>query len=261
MPNRFHDSRRNICGNFLGGHSLWSLVPRPILQLLEKPSTRSRFLHVVEVGNILRMVLRIVLGVFALELVSILTGPRCFRIPLYLEVCVSISSLHQRCASNFVNMQFNAARSPPSQARHRAITAHLSAAIIGSWFAKTSVIKLILRLSQWSAGALACAIAASVMSLTTGLHPPAGATALLAVVDQSQVALGWKSLPFTVLGCILVHGTDFLLRKMEELPLLKKNAENCRIVVVRPGNVSVPERFCLSEKEEMLLQRLSSRLQ
>ena len=44
---------------------------------------------------------------------------------------------------------------------------------------------------EWLAGALAVSISAFVMVVTKTVHPPAGATALIAVVTPEGRALGW----------------------------------------------------------------------
>lgn len=44
---------------------------------------------------------------------------------------------------------------------------------------------------EWLAGALAVSISAFVMVITKTVHPPAGATALVAVVTPEGRGLGW----------------------------------------------------------------------
>lgn len=102
------------------------------------------------------------------------------------------------------------------------------------------------------------------MRATKGIHPPAGATTFLAVVDPSIVALGWLTLPLTLFGCLMIEATDFLIRKIEQLLQIRTKAGAPCLgpptpkVVVRRGYVSVPEGFNFSEEEESLVQRLSS---
>ncbi|OBT47576.1 hypothetical protein VE00_02928 [Pseudogymnoascus sp. WSF 3629] len=54
---------------------------------------------------------------------------------------------------------------------------------------------------RWLAGALAVAIAAAVMAITKTVHPPAGATALLAVTSDEIVELGWGLVALIEVGC------------------------------------------------------------
>lgn len=54
---------------------------------------------------------------------------------------------------------------------------------------------------RWVGGGLSCAVATVLMALTGTIHPPAGATALMAVVDENVAKLGWFLLPVVMLGC------------------------------------------------------------
>ncbi|OBT67631.1 hypothetical protein VE03_03804 [Pseudogymnoascus sp. 23342-1-I1] len=54
---------------------------------------------------------------------------------------------------------------------------------------------------RWLAGALAVAVAAAVMTVTKTVHPPAGATALLAVTSDEVLALGWGLVALVEVGC------------------------------------------------------------
>ncbi|KAK8035463.1 hpp family protein [Apiospora rasikravindrae] len=67
----------------------------------------------------------------------------------------------------------------------------------------------------WLAGALACASATAVMALTGTVHPPAGATALLAVVDADVRALGWFLIPVMLLGCALMFSVALLVNNIQ----------------------------------------------
>lgn len=56
---------------------------------------------------------------------------------------------------------------------------------------------------RWLAGSLSVGVASAVMTLTKTVHPPAGATALLAAVQPALSGLGWLYIP-VVLICALV---------------------------------------------------------
>ena len=64
-------------------------------------------------------------------------------------------------------------------------------------------------------GALACASATALMALTKTVHPPAGATALLAVVDSNLIRIGWFLIPVMMLGCALMLGVALLVNNVE----------------------------------------------
>jgi CBS-domain-containing membrane protein len=53
------------------------------------------------------------------------------------------------------------------------------------------------------------------MALTGTVHPPAGATALLAVVDQSSVTLGWYFVPLVLLSCTLMIFVALLVNNVQ----------------------------------------------
>jgi CBS-domain-containing membrane protein len=75
---------------------------------------------------------------------------------------------------------YGAVRSPLAQPRNL-IGGHIIAAVIGvvSWQLLWSV--------PWLAGAVAVATAIALMHLTKTLHPPAGATALIAVIGSDEI--------------------------------------------------------------------------
>ncbi|PHH61075.1 hypothetical protein CDD81_786 [Ophiocordyceps australis] len=111
-------------------------------------------------------------------------------------------------------LQFYAIESPLAQPRN-AIGGQLLSSIIGVGIAK------LFRLShrfddiQWLGGALACATATALMGLTKTMHPPAGATALLAVADKKLLDLGWWLIPVMMLGCALMLGVALILNNIE----------------------------------------------
>jgi len=57
---------------------------------------------------------------------------------------------------------------------------------------------------RWIAGPLSCGIASFVMTMTNTIHPPGGATALVAVIDPTTQALGWMFVPLIILSSLLL---------------------------------------------------------
>lgn len=57
---------------------------------------------------------------------------------------------------------------------------------------------------SWLAASLATSIAIVCMMVTKTTHPPAGATALLPIVDPKIYKLGWYLLPVVLLSSILM---------------------------------------------------------
>ena len=68
---------------------------------------------------------------------------------------------------------------------------------------------------RWVAGAMACGLASAVMVLTKTIHPPAGATALLAAVDPIISHLGWYLLPLVLLSNVLTLISACLINNIQ----------------------------------------------
>lgn len=111
-------------------------------------------------------------------------------------------------------LEFYSIESPLAQPRS-AIIGQLIATVVGVCTAK------IFRMSdrfddvQWVGGALACALSTALMALTKTVHPPAGATALLAVVDANLARIGWLLLPVVLLGCALMLAVALLVNNLQ----------------------------------------------
>jgi len=68
---------------------------------------------------------------------------------------------------------------------------------------------------RWVGAALSCATATAVMALTGTVHPPAGATALMAVVDEDVSRMGWFLLVPVLLGCGLMLVAALLVNNIQ----------------------------------------------
>lgn len=68
---------------------------------------------------------------------------------------------------------------------------------------------------RWLGASLACACATAAMALTGTVHPPAGATALMTVLDPDVSALGWFALAPLLLGCGLMLGVALLVNNIQ----------------------------------------------
>ncbi|KAI1371979.1 HPP family-domain-containing protein [Hypoxylon crocopeplum] len=111
-------------------------------------------------------------------------------------------------------LEFYAIESPLAQPRN-AVLGHIFSSIIGVAISKLFALGPISREMTWVAGSLSCACAVSFMALTGTVHPPAGATALLAVVDKDVARMGWFLLPVILLGCILMQCVALLLNNIQ----------------------------------------------
>lgn len=143
------------------------------------------------------------------------------------------------------------------------------------------------------------------MALTKTVHPPAGATALLAVVDDGVVRLGWILVPIVMLGCVLMLVVALVINNIQRrFPQYWWSPEDVRlhrapwrrradddskdveskgggdgssdeaearsrsestvredaVLIMRPGEVIVPETMFITPEEKMFLEELSNRL-
>lgn len=130
------------------------------------------------------------------------------------------------------------------------------------------------------------------MALTKTIHPPAGATALLAVVDKSAVGIGWMLVPAMLLGCAVMLAVALVVNNLQrkfpsywwtperlhsdtpnileaKRPDLESgpagsasDEEETGVagIVIHKGQVIVAPHIFLSPAEKMFLETLSNRL-
>jgi CBS-domain-containing membrane protein len=118
-------------------------------------------------------------------------------------------------------LEYNIIESPLAQPRNL-VLGHFFSALIG-----TSITKLFHLLPdhrfeqlRWLAGALSVGAASVVMSMTKTVHPPAGATALLAATDSAFTDLGWWLLPLVLLGSMLMLTSALIINNiMRQFPM------------------------------------------
>ncbi|KAF8558933.1 HPP-domain-containing protein [Imleria badia] len=68
---------------------------------------------------------------------------------------------------------------------------------------------------QWLAASLSVSLAIVAMQLTKTVHPPAGATALLAIIDQQFIDLSWYLLPVVLLSSTLALIVALLVNNIQ----------------------------------------------
>lgn len=111
-------------------------------------------------------------------------------------------------------LEFYAIESPLAQPRN-VVVGQLISVVTGVCTAKLFLLSERFDDIRWIAGALACACATALMALTKTVHPPAGATALLAVVDKQMLDLGWLLVPLVLLSCALMLAVALVLNNIE----------------------------------------------
>lgn len=68
---------------------------------------------------------------------------------------------------------------------------------------------------QWLAASLSVSLAIVAMQVTKTVHPPAGATALLAAIDQQVIDLSWYLLPVVLLSSTLALIAALLVNNIQ----------------------------------------------
>ncbi|QDS70082.1 hypothetical protein FKW77_004814 [Venturia effusa] len=193
-------------------------------------------------------------------------------------------------------LSYNSIASPLAQPRN-SFLGHTFSALIG-----VSIAKLfgLLPESQflalrWVAGPIACGLASSVMTMTNTIHPPGGATALLAIIDPTVQQMGWMFVPLVLLGSVLMFLVALLVNNIQrvfptfwwtprdvgkktmedvekdwdEKDKLKVNEEKIEqfdnagythMIVLSSNGIVVPRGFTLALVEEQMLEKLRNRM-
>lgn len=109
-------------------------------------------------------------------------------------------------------LEYNTIESPLAQPRNLILGHFISATVA------VGITKLFLHIPpdrfeqlRWLVGALTVGAASVLMSVTKTVHPPAGATALLAATNLEIQELGWWLLPLVLLSAMLMLASALLL--------------------------------------------------
>ncbi|EKV12161.1 HPP family protein [Penicillium digitatum PHI26] len=187
-------------------------------------------------------------------------------------------------------IEFGAIDSPFAQPRN-AVLSQIIACFFGVGISKLFALNPGAEAYTELGGALACALTTAVMLLTKTTHPPAGATALLAVTHSQTVALGWFLFPVILLGVTLMQAAAVIINNIQRRyplywwtshplarsrgdvekaiqngsPSLSSHYEDSLIdvprrLVVEHGDISVPSGILLSAEEQEVLLKISKRL-
>lgn len=111
-------------------------------------------------------------------------------------------------------LEFYAVESPLAQPRNF-LAGQLIAATLGMGICKLFQMSASFISIRWLAGAISCATVTAVMALTKTIHPPAGATALLAVVDDQVLNIGWFFIPVVLLNCAIMLIVAMLVNNVQ----------------------------------------------
>lgn len=111
-------------------------------------------------------------------------------------------------------LAYNAIDSPLAQPRN-ALLGQTFAAIIGVSITRIFQLHSNFESLRWVAGALSVGIASAVMGMAKTVHPPAGATALLAATSPEITELGWFLVPLIMLGALLMLALACILNNIQ----------------------------------------------
>jgi len=194
-------------------------------------------------------------------------------------------------------LEFYAIESPLAQPRN-AILGQILSSIVGISICKLFALSSSFQSLRWLAASISCASAVALMALTGTVHPPAGATALMAVADDNIVRLGWHLIPVMLLGCALMQCIALLINNIQRrFPVYWWTPEEVgrywhkdddekgsttegastftlasvdidtslshdegRKVVITKGTVVIPASMYLRPEEKLLLESLGQRL-
>ncbi|KAF9695252.1 hypothetical protein EKO04_006850 [Ascochyta lentis] len=190
-------------------------------------------------------------------------------------------------------LEYNAIRSPLGQPRN-ALLGHTFSAVIGVGISKLFQYHSEYEKIKWIAGALACACASAVMLLTGTVHPPGGASAVLAATEPAITAMGWYFVGLVAWGATLMIIVGLILNNIQRqfpvywwTPLDIRRAKKQDIetvpdargglerketdeeqkydqkhekIEITGAEVILPEALSLNKDEAELLERLRERL-
>lgn len=113
-------------------------------------------------------------------------------------------------------LEFYAIEAPLAQPRN-AVLGQLLSSVIGVAVARLFSLLPVARFEElrWLAASIACAASTAVMALTGTVHPPAGATALIAVTDDNAYHIGWRLVPAVLLGSVLMQAIALLVNNIQ----------------------------------------------
>jgi len=111
-------------------------------------------------------------------------------------------------------LEFNTIASPLAQPRNIFLGSIFSA-VTGVSITKLFQLSPHFEGLRWVSGALSVGVASAVMGLTNTIHPPAGATALLASASADITDLGWRLIPLIILGNVLMLGVACVLNNIQ----------------------------------------------
>ncbi|CAI6334038.1 unnamed protein product [Periconia digitata] len=110
-------------------------------------------------------------------------------------------------------LEYNVIRSPLGQPRN-ALLGHALSALVGVGITKLFLYHSDFTSIRWIAGAVSCGAASALMLLTGTVHPPGGASAVIAATSPEVTAMGWYFVGLVMLGTTLMLGIGLLINNI-----------------------------------------------
>ncbi|KAJ8116761.1 hypothetical protein OPT61_g1896 [Boeremia exigua] len=190
-------------------------------------------------------------------------------------------------------LEYNAVRSPLGQPRN-ALLGHTISAAIGVGISKLFQYHSEYEKVKWIAAATGCALASAAMLLTGSVHPPGGASAVLAATEPAITAMGWYFVGLVAWGATLMVIVGLFINNIQrQFPLYwwtpldirrakkqdietrsdarggleqkkteqdEKYDQKYEKIEITGARVTLPEALSLNKDEAELLERLRERL-
>ncbi|KAI8940993.1 hypothetical protein NX059_002242 [Plenodomus lindquistii] len=190
-------------------------------------------------------------------------------------------------------LEYNSIRSPLGQPRN-ALLGHTFSALIGVGISKLFQLHSDYDSIRWIAGAIACGISSAVMLLTGTVHPPGGASAVLAATEPAITAMGWYFVGLVMWGATILMIVGLFINNIqrqfpmywwtpldigkarrtdeETVPdarggLEKRESQDKQRyhrddekIEINGAEVILPDDLSLNEEEAKLLEKLKERL-
>ncbi|OAL51415.1 hypothetical protein IQ07DRAFT_421698 [Pyrenochaeta sp. DS3sAY3a] len=190
-------------------------------------------------------------------------------------------------------LEYNAIRSPLGQPRN-ALLGHTFSALIGVGISKLFQYHEDYDSIKWLAAAIACGCASAVMLLTGTVHPPGGASAVLAATEPAITAMGWYFVGLVMWGTTLMLIVSLVINNIQrQFPIYwwtpldirkarrideetvpdgrgglekreteeeQKYDQDGETIQISGAEVILPENLSLNAEEAMVLEKLKIRL-
>jgi hypothetical protein len=113
-------------------------------------------------------------------------------------------------------LEYNSIESPLAQPRNM-VLGQLLSSVLGVAITKLFQLLPPARFEdlRWLAGSLSVATASFAMGVTNTIHPPAGASALLAATNAQITDMGWSFIPLVLISDLLMLGSACLLNNIQ----------------------------------------------